>query len=149
MRRALKRRRCMVCSPHSTLRQPTFAVKSPSSPQVMTRSRLAAKIIGEAQNLIVMFGDERTTNDVALAQACANFVVATDHIGKANNGLLSLWAHANTQGVYDMLTATGATGGDVAESKVLYVVAADPIGDGAALPAALPKLTSRSCKNCS
>ncbi len=98
--------------------------------------KAAAKIIGEAQNLIVMFGDERTTNDVALAQACANLVVATGHIGKANNGLLPLWAHANTQGVYDMLSATGATGGDVAGAKVVYVVAADPIGDGAALPKA-------------
>ena len=99
----------------------------------------AGSLIAEAQNLIVVFGDERTTNDVALAQACANLVVATGHIGKANNGLLPLWAHSNTQGVYDMLTATGAAGGDVAGAKVLYVVAADPIGDGAALPAALPK----------
>ncbi len=101
--------------------------------------KAAAKIIGEAQNLSVMFGDERTANDVALAQACANLVVATGHVGKANNGLLPLWAHANTQGVFDMLSATGATGGDVAGAKVLYMVAADPIGDGAALPAALPK----------
>ncbi len=96
----------------------------------------AGKIIAEAQNLIVMFGDERTAQDNALAQACANLVVATGHIGKANNGLLPLWAHANTQGVYDMLSATGATGGKLDGAKVLYVVAADPIGDGAALPKA-------------
>jgi len=96
----------------------------------------AGKIIAEAQNLIVMFGDERTTQDNALAQACANLVVATGHIGKANNGLLPLWAHANTQGVYDMLSATGAAGGKLDGAKVLYVVAADPIGDGAALPKA-------------
>nr|MBP7686797.1 molybdopterin-dependent oxidoreductase [Thermoflexales bacterium] len=96
----------------------------------------AGKIIAEAQNLIVMFGDERTVQDNALAQACANLVVATGHIGKANNGLLPLWAHANTQGVYDMLSATGATGGKFDGAKVLYVVAADPIGDGVALPKA-------------
>ncbi|CAG0926752.1 partial Putative formate dehydrogenase, partial [Planctomycetaceae bacterium] len=96
----------------------------------------AGKLIAEAQNLIVMFGDERTTVDAALAQACANLVVATGHVGKANNGLLPLWAHSNTQGVYDMLSATGATGGNLAGAKVLYVVAADPIGDEETLPKA-------------
>jgi NADH-quinone oxidoreductase subunit G len=93
-------------------------------------------INNETQNLIVMFGDERTTHDAALAQACTNLVVATGHIGRANNGLLPLWPHSNTQGVYDMLTATGALGDTAAGAKVLYVVAANPIGDGATLPPA-------------
>ena len=62
--------------------------------------------------------------------------MATGHIGKANNGLLPLWPHSNTQGVYDMLTATGALGDPPRDVKVLYVVAADPIGDGATLPQA-------------
>ena len=55
----------------------------------------------------MIFGDERQVNDAALAQACANLVVATGHIGKANNGLLPLWPHNNTQGVFDMLSAQG------------------------------------------
>ena len=96
----------------------------------------AGKLIAEAQNFIVMFGDERTTNDAALAQACANFVVATGHIGKANNGLLPLWPHANTQGVYDMLSASGTPATNVESAKVFYVVATDPIGDGENLPKA-------------
>ena len=96
----------------------------------------AAKIMAQAQNMIVMFGDERIDQGPALAQACANLVVATGHIGRANNGLLPLWPHSNTQGVYDMLTATGARGDTGAGAKVLYVVAADPIGDGATLPPA-------------
>ena len=105
----------------------------------------AGKLIGEAQNLIVVFGDESiypvmiegryTDEGRALAQACANLVVATGHIGKANNGLLPLWPHNNTQGVYDMLSAHGATllNGEV---KALYVVGTDPIGDGEKLPKA-------------
>src|SRR5512136_2627912 len=88
--------------------------------------REACQLIAEAQNLIVIFGDERQANDGALAQACANLVVATGHIGKANNGLLPLWPHNNTQGVYDMLSAQGVAGpsGDV---QALYVVGTDPI----------------------
>jgi NADH-quinone oxidoreductase subunit G len=59
--------------------------------------------------------------------------VATGHIGKANNGLLPLWPHNNTQGVFDMLSAQGlgSAGGEV---QALYIVGTDPIGDGQALP---------------
>ncbi len=95
----------------------------------------ARQLIAAAQNLIVVFGDERQTDDAALAQACANLVVATKHIGKANNGLLPLWPHNNTQGVYDMLSAQGV-GSLSGALKALYVVGLDPIGDGAPLPQA-------------
>jgi NADH-quinone oxidoreductase subunit G len=96
----------------------------------------ARKLIAEAQNLIVIFGDERQTNDAALAQACANLVVATGHIGKANNGLLPLWPHNNTQGVFDMLSAQNMGWSPDGEVKGLYVVGSDPIGDGEKLPKA-------------
>jgi NADH-quinone oxidoreductase subunit G len=96
----------------------------------------ARKLIAEAQNLIVVFGDERQTNDAALAQACANLVVATGHIGKPNNGLLPLWPHNNTQGVFDMLSAQSMGWSPNGEVKALYVVGADPIGDGEHLPQA-------------
>ena len=93
-------------------------------------------MIAEAQNLIVIFGDERQANDGALAQACANLVVATGHIGKANNGLLPLWPHNNTQGVYDMLSAQGVAGPADGELKALYMVGTDPGGDGQSWPKA-------------
>jgi len=95
----------------------------------------ASNLIGDAQNLVVIFGDERQTADAALAQACANLVVATGHIGKANNGLLPLWPHNNTQGVFDMLSAQGL-GSASGEVKAFYIVGADPIGDGLSLPKA-------------
>ncbi len=75
-------------------------------------------------------------NDAALAQACANLVVATGHIGKANNGLLPLWPHNNTQGVFDMLSAQGVAGRPSGEVKALYIVGTDPIGEGQSLPKA-------------
>ncbi len=96
----------------------------------------AGKLIAEAQNLIVIFGDERPADDVALAQACANLAVATAHIGKANNGLLPLWPHNNTQGVYDMLSAHSVAWPSGGEVKALYAVGADPIGAGQSWPGA-------------
>ena len=106
----------------------------------------AGKIIAEAKNLIVMFGDESiypvmaegqyTDEGRALAQACANLVVATGHIGKPNNGLLPLWPHDNTQGVFDMLSAQGAAWSPNGEVRTLYVVGTDPIGEGQGLPKA-------------
>jgi NADH-quinone oxidoreductase subunit G len=98
--------------------------------------KAAGKWIAEAHNLVVIFGDERQANDGALAQACANLVVATGHIGKANNGLLPLWPHNNTQGVYDMLSAQGMAWPAGGEVKALYIVGADPGGDGQSWPKA-------------
>jgi NADH-quinone oxidoreductase subunit G len=104
----------------------------------------AGQLIKEATNLIVMFGDERpypimvkgeyTSEGRALAQACANLVVVTNHFGKPNNGLLPLWPHNNTQGVYDMLTANGAQWSNADGLKVLYIVGTDPIGEGQNVP---------------
>jgi NADH-quinone oxidoreductase subunit G len=106
----------------------------------------AGKLIADARNLIVIFGDEHpypimvrgqyTDEGRALAQACANLVVATGHIGKANNGLLPLWPHNNTQGVFDMLSAQGVAWSPEGEVKTLYVVGTDPIGEGQNLPKA-------------
>jgi NADH-quinone oxidoreductase subunit G len=108
--------------------------------------KAAGKMMAEAQNLIVVFGDESIypvmiagrylAEGRALAQACANLVVATGHIGRANNGLLPLWPHNNTQGVYDMLSAQDATWSPEGEVKALYVVGTDPIGEGQGLPRA-------------
>ncbi len=104
----------------------------------------AGQLIKEAKDLIVMFGDERpypimvkgeyTSAGRAFAQACANLVIATDHFGRPNNGLLPLWLHNNTQGVYDMLAANGAQWTNADGLKVLYVVGSDPIGEAHNLP---------------
>ncbi len=43
---------------------------------------------------MVLYGSEGTDLAVSkdLAQACANLLIATGHVGKANNGLISVWS---------------------------------------------------------
>ncbi len=59
----------------------------------------------EARNLVVVFGDEKCdpVNARGLALGLAGLITAAGHAGKQNSGLLPLYPHANTQGVYDML----------------------------------------------
>jgi predicted molibdopterin-dependent oxidoreductase YjgC len=50
-------------------------------------------MFGDESIYPVMIAGRYTDEGRTLAQACANLVVATGHIGKANNGLLPLWPH--------------------------------------------------------
>ena len=62
-----------------------------------------ADLVKDARNVIVVFGDENLdgAGARALAQTLANLLIETGHAGKANSGLLPLYPHANTQGVFD------------------------------------------------
>jgi NADH-quinone oxidoreductase subunit G len=90
----------------------------------------------KAENLVVIYGSEGMdfAASTALAQACANLLVSTKHIGKLNNGLIAVWQHANDQGAWDM--GVRPSGEALPESAVLFVAAADPVGDGLPLPRA-------------
>ncbi|MBN1887719.1 MAG: NADH-quinone oxidoreductase subunit NuoG [Thermoflexales bacterium] len=99
----------------------------------------AARALAEAENAILIFGTLGAGE--ALPQHMANLAVLTDHVGRPNNGLLPAWPHANTQGVGDLLSVNGqllmAPGQWQAASKqapILYIVGADPVGDGEELP---------------
>jgi NADH-quinone oxidoreductase subunit G len=93
-----------------------------------------------------------------LAQAAANLLLATGHVGRANSGLLPLWPHNNTQGAADMgirpnigpgyqeivehgwdfdSTLTAAS-----ERKVrfLWLAGADPVGDNPTITRVLDAL---------
>jgi NADH-quinone oxidoreductase subunit G len=61
------------------------------------------KLLREARNLLIVFGDEQLSSDGArsLAQSLANLLVLTGHAGKADSGLLPLYPHGNMQGVCD------------------------------------------------
>ncbi len=63
-----------------------------------------ANTLLNAENAIVIFGREGLNDHGALALvgAAANLLTVTGHIGRANNGLLPLWPHNNTQGAIDM-----------------------------------------------
>ena len=62
-----------------------------------------------ARNLLIVFGDEKLGEDGArsLARTLANVLVQAGQVGKANSGLLPLYPHANTQGVFDMIGPVG------------------------------------------
>lgn len=66
--------------------------------------QVVAEAMAEVQDAVVVFGREGLNRygALALAQAAANLLLATGHVGRANNGLLPLWPNANTQGAADM-----------------------------------------------
>ncbi|MBE9475123.1 MAG: NADH-quinone oxidoreductase subunit NuoG, partial [Chloroflexi bacterium] len=92
----------------------------------------AAKDFAEADNAIILFGNEGTGLQTSrhLAQACANLLIITGHTGKANNGLIAVWQRANTQGAWDMGFRPATDLIETVRSKqALYIAAADPAGD--------------------
>lgn len=92
----------------------------------------AAKVFSDAENAIILMGNEGIglKSSRILAQACSNLLVATDHVGKENNGLIVVWQKANTQGAWDMgFEPRDDLTGSMQSRKALYLVAADPVGD--------------------
>jgi NADH-quinone oxidoreductase subunit G len=81
---------------------------------------------------VILFGSEGTglEGSQALAQACANLLVATNHTGRPNNGLIGVWQRANEQGAWDMGFRPEANLKSALKSaRALYIAAADPAGD--------------------
>ena len=91
-----------------------------------------AEAFAKAENALILFGREGLdfAGSTALAQACANLVIATGHYGRPNNGLIGVWPGANTQGAWDL----GLPARDLAQPgpgvTAAWIVAADPVGDG-------------------
>jgi len=110
---------------------------------LITGSSEAAEAFAKAENAVVLFGHEGLdfAGSSALAQACANLLIATNHYGKANNGLIGVWPHNNTQGAWDL--GVKPSGRNLEEvfsgAQVAWIAGADPIGDGRLK--ALPKFT--------
>jgi NADH-quinone oxidoreductase subunit G len=90
----------------------------------------AADTLAKAENAVILFGREGLdfAGSSALAQACANLLIATHHYGKANNGLIAVWPQANTQGAWDMGVKPGEA--MLTGAPAAWIVAADPVGDG-------------------
>jgi NADH-quinone oxidoreductase subunit G len=117
-----------------------------------------AATLMEADNLVIFYGAEGLSYDETddLARMLANLLLlkhgegdeATAHAGRVNNGLIPVWQHANTQGAWDMgihpalgpgyapLPEPGLDAAAICSAaeegrlRALYVVGADPIGDG-------------------
>ncbi len=96
---------------------------------LVTGSSEAAEAFVRAENGIILFGREGMdlAGTTALAQACENLLIVTNHYGRANNGLIAVWPHSNTQGAWDM----GLRPADLkAGAKARWIAGADPVGDG-------------------
>ncbi len=93
-----------------------------------------------AENAVIFFGSDGLglpgTRD--LADACAALLLATNHTGRPNNGLIGVWPKANLQGAWDMGFAPVDDLPAVLHSApALIIAAADPAGDSPALAGAL------------
>jgi NADH-quinone oxidoreductase subunit G len=98
--------------------------------------KTAAETISAAQNLIIFYGSEGIGLEAsqALAQACANLLIVTNHARKVNNGLIAVWSRANDQGAWEIgfrpLTNLKEA---FQKYEAIYVTAADPAGDDPSL----------------
>jgi NADH-quinone oxidoreductase subunit G len=94
--------------------------------------KAAAKAFAEARDAIVIYGSDGMglAETQTLAQACANLLLATNHLGRPNNGLLGVWPRANDQGAWELgWKPSPNLSADMAEAQALYIVAADPVSD--------------------
>jgi len=102
--------------------------------------KAAAEGLAQAENLIVFYGSEGTglAASQSLASAAANLLIATGHVGRANNGLVAVWDKGNAQGGWDQgLRPSADLAAKIKEASVLYIVGADPAGDDPQLAAAV------------
>ncbi len=115
--------------------------------------KAAADVIMQASNVVAFYGAEGLTyaETDAVARLLANLLLIKNeeaHAGRPNNGLIPVWPHNNTQGAWDMgihpalepgykaAATPGMTAAQMyaaaqsGELKAMFVLAADPIGDG-------------------
>jgi len=122
----------------------SFVVRYANGDEVKTVQDLGgsgkvAQAFAGAENAIVLFGSDglglEGSGDVAAA--CAGLLLKTGHTGKANNGLIGVWPRANDQGAWEMGFRPEADLASALKGKTVYIVGADPAGDGPALEKAL------------
>jgi NADH-quinone oxidoreductase subunit G len=102
--------------------------------------KAAAQPFTAAENAVILFGSEGLSlpASTALAHACADLLVKTQHTGRPNNGLVGVWPNGNIQGAWDMgFRPSFDLPSELRQAKVVLVAAADPAGDDPALAAAM------------
>jgi NADH-quinone oxidoreductase subunit G len=118
-------------------KRPDLGEKAPAARGELAE---AARVFAGAQNGIVLFGSEGIglEGSAALAEACANLLIATNHTGRPNNGLVAVWSKANSQGAWDMgLRPVDDLVEAFSAAQGIYITAADPAGDSPDLHRAL------------
>jgi NADH-quinone oxidoreductase subunit G len=107
----------------------------PDGVQELARSaelKAAASAFAAAKDAVILYGSDGMglAETQALAQACANLLLATSHVGRPNNGLLGVWPRANDQGAWELgWRPSPNLAAEMAEAQALYIVAADPVSD--------------------
>ena len=101
-------------------------------------SKIADEFI-KAKNAIVFFGSEGQglNGTSALASSCATLLQETNHIGRANNGLIGVWQRANDQGAWEVGLRPEENLANALKGKTVYIVGVDPVGDDPKLAKAL------------
>ena len=119
-----------------------FAVRYSYGDEVETVHGLAnqpkiGEAITKAENLVILYGSDGLglVGSSALASACAELV--KNRLGIPNNGLIGVWPHANDQGAWELGFRPAPDLAGALKDKVVYVVAADPVGDDPSLAPAL------------
>jgi len=92
-----------------------------------------------AKNAVVFFGSEGLglNGTSALASSCAALLKETNHIGRANNGLIGVWQRVNDQGAWEIGLRPEEDLARALKGKAVYIVGADPVGDDPKLAKAL------------
>ena len=112
----------------------------PAKVAVTAEIKAAADAFAKAENGIIIYGSEGIglPSSTALAQACANLLISTNHIGRANNGLIGAWQRANDQGAWDLGWNPSANLAEtIRSSKALLIAGANPAADSLELQSAL------------
>ena len=124
----------------------SFSPKRPDQPESVKKLlrndslKAAAQEIVQAENLVVFYGSEGTdlAASQSLANAAANLLIATGHVGRPNNGLVAVWDKGNAQGAWDQgLRPSQDLATQMKDAAVLYIAGADPAGDDPQLAAAV------------
>ena len=121
-----------------------FVVRYANGDEVKTVQDLGGKskiaeAFAKSENAIVLFGSDGLglEGSSTVAAACADLLVKTGHIGKANNGLIGVWPKVNDQGAWELGFRPASDLAAVLKGKTVYIAGSDPAGDDPALEKAL------------
>jgi NADH-quinone oxidoreductase subunit G len=92
--------------------------------------------LAQSENAVILFGSDGLglAGTAQLARSCADLLAATNHVGRANNGLIGVWPRANDQGAWDVgLRPADDLFTTLGDAKAIYIAAADPFGDDPSL----------------
>lgn len=91
--------------------------------------------VKDAANVVIFVGGEGLdrAGHATLMQGAASVLTSTGHAGKVNNGLIGVWAGANTQGAFDLGYSSEATESLLNKRPAVLILAdADIVAEDAA-----------------